>query len=372
MADSTDLSFLRQALELASQGRYGAAPNPMVGAVITRGSEVVGRGFHRQVGGPHAEIEAFRDAGERARGGTLYVTLEPCNHHGRTPPCSEATVKAGIRRVVACHQDPNPEVAGTGFETLRRAGIEVEHGFLVDEAVELNWRFLTPIIHRRPAVTLKWAMTADGKIATSAGESQWISSPDGRQWGLEQREDHDAILVGIGTAEADDPRLNRRLGLAPGPITRVVLDRRLRLRPDARLFDVEGPIVVYARRDVDPDARAQLEDRGATVVLLQTVDPQSVLADLHQRRVQSVLVEGGGEIHGSFLRSGMFDRVGICFAPKLIGGSGAPGPIGGMGIPRLADAMRLDRLRVESRGVDLILTGFEVTCLQVLSENVDG
>ena len=372
MADAADLSFLKTALELAAKGRFGASPNPLVGEVVTRGSQVVGRGYHRQVGGPHAEIEALRDAGERAHGGTLFVTLEPCNHHGRTPPCSEATIAAGIRRVVACHKDPNPEVAGAGFETLRRAGVEVEHGFLVPQAVELNWRFLTSMVHHRPAVTLKWAMSADGKIATATGESQWISGPEGRRWGLEQREDHDAILVGIGTAEADNPRLNRRLELATGPNTRVVLDRRLRLRPDARLFEVEGPIVVYAQRGADAERRSRLEDRGATVVLLEAVEPNLVLADLHRRGVQSVLVEGGGEIHGSFLESGIFDRVAICCAPKLIGGSGAPGPIGGPGIPRLADASRLDKLRAETRGSDLILMGFEVTCLQVLLENVDG
>ena len=372
MIDESELRFLHRALELAAEGRFRVSPNPMVGAVVTQGHEIVGQGYHRRVGGPHAEIEAFRDAGERTQGATLYVTLEPCNHHGRTPPCSVATIDAGIRRVVACHRDPNPEVAGTGFDRLRDAGIEVVAGPLAREAVALNWRFLTSFVHQRPAVTLKWAMSLDGKIATSLGESQWISGPDGRRWGLEQREDHDAILVGSGTALDDDPRLNRRLDLADGPNVRVLMDRRLRISPEARLFDVEGTILVYALPDVDTDRRKRLEDRGATVVLLETVEPASVLADLHRRGVQSVLVEGGGEIHGSFLRSGLFDRVAVNCAPKLIGGTGAPGPVGGPGIPHLADAARLGELTAEPRGQDLILMAFEVACLQALFESVAG
>ena len=370
--DDKDLDYLRLALDLAAQGRFGVAPNPMVGAVIVKDGEVVGQGFHRRPGEPHAEVEAFRDAGDAARGATLYVTLEPCNHHGRTPPCSEAVVKAGIRRVVACHQDPNPQVAGTGFDRLRQAGIEVHQGFLQRQAVALNWRFLTSFIHGRPAVTLKWAMSLDGKIATVDDESQWISGPEGREWGLELREDHDAILVGSGTALADDPRLNRRQNKAFGPNTRVVMDRRLRLGPEARLFDVPGPILVYALPDVNPERKQRLGNRGATVVELSSVAPRSVADDLHQRGIQSLLVEGGAEIHGAFLASRLFDRVAVCCAPKLIGGATAPGPTAGEGIGALAEVPQLESLEAETRGGDVILTGFEVTCLQALCESLDG
>ena len=263
----------------------------MVGALVVRGGEVVGSGYHRRAGGPHAEVEALDQAGDAARGATLFVTLEPCSHHGRTPPCTDRVLAAGIARVVACHRDPDPRVSGRGFERLRRSGVEVESGFLVERAVRLNWRFLVAAVTGRPAVTLKWAMSLDGRIATAAGHSQWISSPAGRRWGLAEREVHDAILVGIGTSLADDPRLNRRLGRAAGDIVRVVLDRRLRQPPGARMFDVPGAVVLYTETGATEDAagdrrrrRSALEDRGATVVDLDEVEPESVLADLFGRR----------------------------------------------------------------------------------------
>ncbi|MCG8459735.1 MAG: bifunctional diaminohydroxyphosphoribosylaminopyrimidine deaminase/5-amino-6-(5-phosphoribosylamino)uracil reductase RibD, partial [Holophagales bacterium] len=343
-----DLRYLRRALELAERGRLAVSPNPMVGAVVVRDGRVVGEGWHRRLGGPHAEVEAFRAAGQATRGATLYVSLEPCDHQGRTPPCSVATIEAGIRRVVACHRDPDPRVSGTGFERLRRAGVEVEHGLLVPEAVRLNWRFVLAAVHGRPAVTLKWAMSLDGRIATREGDSQWISSPEGRRWALELRECHDGILIGSGTALADDPRLDRRLSEAPGPITRVILDRRLRLSPAARLFTVDGPILVYARPASDPGAfearRRALEGAGATVVVLEDPAPRRVLEDLHSRGLRSILVEGGAGIAGAFLDAGLYDRVAVCCAPLLVGGDGSPGPVGGKGFAPLAAAPRLGPL----------------------------
>jgi diaminohydroxyphosphoribosylaminopyrimidine deaminase / 5-amino-6-(5-phosphoribosylamino)uracil reductase len=345
----------------------------MVGALVVRpseeGGEVIGRGWHRQVGGPHAEVEALREAGDRARGATLYVTLEPCSHFGRTPPCADAVVAAGIARVVACHGDPDPRVAGRGFARLRAAGIEVETGLLVEEAVRLNLHFLTAATLGRPAVTLKWAMSLDGRIATATGESQWISSPAGRNWGLALREEHDAILVGSGTVLADDPRLDRRLGLAVGPNLRVVLDRRLRTPPAARLFQVPGPLLIYAQSE-DAARRRALEERGAEVVLLPAVEPAAVLADLSGRGVRSLLVEGGGEIHASFVESGCFDRVLVDCAPLLLGGRTAPGPLGGAGFAALSAAARLDDLTARTRGGDLILTGYRNGCLPELCKRV--
>lgn len=329
----------------------------MVGAVVVAGGEIVGRGWHRQVGGPHAEVFALAEAGPRARGATLFVTLEPCSHQGRTPPCADAVIAAGIQKVVACHADPNPRVAGRGFEKLRAAGIEVEVGEGALEAARLNYRFLTSIVAGRPAVTLKWAMSLDGRIATVSGESQWISSPAGRRWALALREEHDATLAGIGTVLADDPLLNRRLGLAARPGTRVVLDRQLRTPPTARLFSDRSPVVIYTERGTGEERRA-LEERGAVVVTLQKVEPQAVLADLHARGIQSVLVEGGGEALASFAAAGAFDRVAVCTAPLLIGGKGAPGPLGGEGASRLVDAARLEELRVARKGPDVLLSGF--------------
>jgi diaminohydroxyphosphoribosylaminopyrimidine deaminase/5-amino-6-(5-phosphoribosylamino)uracil reductase len=330
---------------------------------------VVGSGWHRQVRGPHAEAEALADAGPRARGATLYVTLEPCAHHGRTPPCAEAVVAAGVVRVVACHGDPDPRVAGRGFARLRAAGIAVEVGPLAAEATELNLSFLVAAALGRPAVTLKWAMSLDGRIATVAGESQWITSPGARRWALALREEHDATLAGIGTILADDPLLNRRLGLALGPGLRAVLDRRLRTPPAARLFDAPGELLIYTESG-DEERRQALEARGAIVVRLPEVAPPAVLADLYERGVRSLLVEGGGETLASFARGGFYDRVEVAAAPLLIGGRNAPGPLGGEGWAVLAEAPRLAHLTARRRGKDVILSALRQGVLEELLARV--
>lgn len=361
---------LRRALKLAARGRYRTSPNPMVGAVVVRGGEVVGSGYHRRVGGPHAEAEALAAAGEKARGATLYVTLEPCNHHGRTPPCTDAVLAAGVRRVVACHRDPNARVEGGGFARLRAAGVEVTSGVLLEQAVRLNWRFLVAATRERPAVTLKWAMSLDGRIATAAGESQWISSPAGRKWGLDQRERHDAILAGSGTVLADDPSLDRRPGRAPGANVRVVLDRRLRTPPAARMLGIPGEVRIYTEPASRAAARRALEEKGAAVVVLPSVEPAAVLADLFSSGVRSLLVEGGGTVAAAFAEARLFDRVAVDCAPLLIGGAGAPGPLGGGGTDSLAAAPRLEDLSFERRGGDVILRGFREGCLSNLGASV--
>lgn len=337
-----------------------------------RGGEVVGSGWHRQVGGPHAEVEALREAGERARGATLYVTLEPCSHYGRTPPCADAVIAAGVARVVACHSDPSPQVSGRGFARLREAGIAVESGLLVEEAVRLNLPFLIAATLDRPAVTLKWAMSLDGRIATSTGESQWISSSEGRRWALALREEHDAILVGSGTVLADDPRLDRRLGLAEAPNVRVVLDRRLRTPLEARLFTVPGPVLIYTQPD-DRERRERidaLKARGAEVVVLSAVEPGAVLADLARRGVQSLLVEGGGEVLASFVESGCYDQVQVDCAPLLIGGKEAPGPLGGAGAAELIAAARLEGFETGRQGGDVVLAAYRQGILANLAQAV--
>lgn len=374
---------MRRALRLAARGRYGVAPNPRVGAVVVAGGEVVGEGFHERFGQAHAETRALARAGERAGGATVYVTLEPCAHVGHTPPCTDSLIAAGVARVVACHRDPDPRTAGAGFARLRAAGIEVDEGVLAEDAVELNLPFLVPQLLGRPEVTVKWAMSLDGKIATASGESQWISSPAGRRWGLAQREEHDAVLVGSGTVLADDPRLDRRLGLASAdperPFVRVVLDRRLRTPPTARMLAIDGPVLVYtASLSAAPprvhsgahsgahsgiESRRALEAAGATLVELDEVTPGAVLADLHRRGVASVLVEGGAGIAGAFVAAGAFDRVAIDCAPLLVGGERAPGPLGGSGAGTLAGAPRLERLATRRRGGDLIITGLREKCL---------
>ena len=341
----------------------------MVGALVVRDGEVVGSGWHREVGGPHAEVEALREAGPLARGATLYVTLEPCSHFGRTPPCADAVVAAGIARVVACHRDPNPRVYGRGFAKLREAGVEVEVGTLAAEAVRLNLRFLIAATLGRPEVTLKWAMSLDGRIATATGESRWISSREGRRWALALREEHDAILVGSGTMLADDPRLDRRLGLAAGPNVRVVLDRRLRIPPEARLFTVAGSVLIYTE-ETRRERYEALTAWGAEVIVLPAVEPASVLADLHGRGIQSVLVEGGSEVLASFVAGGCYDRIMVDCAPLLIGGKGAPGPLAGAGFPSLDAAARLEEIELRRRGGDLILMAYRQECLRELLSSV--
>lgn len=367
--DPTDMRYLRRALRLALRGRYHTAPNPRVGAVLVRDGKIVGEGWHKRVGGPHAEIEALRAAAAAApgaaRGATLYVTLEPCSHFGRTPPCAEAVIAAGISRVVACVGDPNPQVAGRGFARLREAGIEVEIGALAAEAVRINLPFFVSQLLGRPAVTLKWAMSLDGKIATVGGESRWISSLEARKAALALREEHDAILVGVGTVLADNPRLNRRSGRASGPIVRVILDRRLRTPPAAWMFACVGPVVIFTESD-DEDRRAALAAAGAEVIRLPVVEPQAVLAALFGRGVRSVLVEGGGEVHASFVAAGTYDEVRVDAAPLLLGGKAAPTPFGGEGFARMDEAPRLERMDVTRAGEDVILSGLRAGCLEEL------
>ncbi len=339
--------------------------------MVVAGDELVGEGFHAAAGAPHAEVEALRQAGSRAVGATLYVTLEPCNHFGRTPPCTEAVIAAGIARVVACHADPDPRVSGSGLARLRAAGIQVEVGLLAEQAALLNLHFLIAKRLGRPGVSLKWAMSLDGKIATAGGESRWISSPRARRWALALREEHDALLVGIGTVLADDPRGNRRLGFAGRPNLRVVLDRRLRLPADAKLLADEGPVVVYT--EAEPSAGWEaLERAGAQVVRLARVGPAAVLADLAAHGTQSVLVEGGGEVASAFVAAGCYDRVLAVVAPKLVGGREAPTPLGGPGLGPLAEAPALENLTVGRLGEDFLLTGHRNGCLRDLLPSAGG
>ena len=370
-ANIAELEALRHALRQARKGRYRTSPNPMVGAVLLRHDTVIAEGWHQEVGGPHAEIEALR-ATPDASGTTLCVTLEPCAHQGRTPPCTDALLRAGVRRVVACHRDPDPRVQGGGFAQLEAAGVAVTSGYLVDEAVSLNWKYLTAKLLGRPGVTLKWAMSLDGRIATRSRDSKWISGERSRRWSLLLREEHDAILVGSGTVLADDPLLTRRIGLAGKPNLRVVLDRRLRTPPEARLLAEPGPVLVYAAAAAaESDERASaLRARGAEVVELAEPTPQAVLADLAARGVQSVLVEGGGEVLAAFAAARLFDRVEVACAPLLVGGREAPAPLGGAGPERLVDALQLDEIEVRRSRPDVLLGAFRSGCLQALSASV--
>jgi diaminohydroxyphosphoribosylaminopyrimidine deaminase/5-amino-6-(5-phosphoribosylamino)uracil reductase len=358
--DSADRDWMRRALELAERGRGYVEPNPLVGAVVVRDGRLVGEGWHQRFGGPHAEVHALAAAGEAARGATLYVTLEPCCHHGKTPPCTDAVLRAGIRRVVAALADPFPQVAGRGAARLRQAGIAVDMGVGEAEARRQNAPYLKLLIAGRPYVHAKWAMTLDGKIATRTGNSKWISGDASRALVHELRARMDGIVVGIGTALADDPLLTVR---PPGPRTplRIVLDSRARLPVTSRLAATarETPVLVITAGP-PPDRVALLEQAGCTLLDLggegRPGVPQ-VLAELGRRRLTNILIEGGSEVLGSFLDAGTIDEVHVFIAPRLAGGAQAHTPIGGHGVERIADALRLGTWEVRPIDPDVYLHG---------------
>lgn len=360
----TDLAFLERALALAERGRYTVAPNPMVGAVIVRNGRVVAEAFHRRAGGPHAEAAALARAGPAARGADLYLTLEPCAHFGRTPPCAPAVIAAGIRRVVVAVRDPNPLVAGRGLAALRRAGVSVvlAPANVRRRAEEQNEKFLAAIGRRRPFVLAKWASSLDGRIAAASGESRWITGDKARRRGLLLREEYDAVLVGAGTVLADDPRLTRRLGRAGERAHwRIVLDGRLRTPPGARVFRGPGERLVATSMPANAPAARRLERRGVRVWSLPgpgrgTVDLGRLLDALYREGVTSLMVEGGGATLGAFFEAGLVDRVAAFLATRVLGGRDAPAAIGGRGFG-LRRAPVLRDARFERFGEDLLVTG---------------
>jgi len=358
---------LAAALALAARGLGSASPNPMVGALVVRAGRVVGSGFHRSRGEPHAEVRALRSAGAAARGATLYVNLEPCAHHGRTPPCVEAILRSGIRRVVASMMDPNPLVRGRGFSALRRAGVEVECGVLGRQARALNEAYIHHVRTGRPFVVLKAGTSLDGRIATAGGRSQKITSPAAHRAAHAMRWGFDAILVGVGTVLADDPELAaRRAGRERPRFLRVVLDTELRTPRRARLVRAAArrPVVIYAGKGASPSREKALRAAGVTIRRVACkagrVAVGAVLRDLGRREIRSLLVEGGGEVHASFLAGSHADKMILFVAPMLLGGRSAVPLVGGIGVSRPARAPRLRHLTVERCGPDLRITGYPV------------
>ncbi len=353
--NDADLLAMHRALAEAARGLGRVEPNPLVGAAIVRDGQIVAVGHHERFGGPHAEIVALKKAGEAARGATLFVTLEPCCHQGKTPPCTDALIAAGIVRVVAALRDPFPKVDGGGFERLRTRGITVETGLLADEARAQNWPYLKRTLTGRPFVIAKWAMTLDGKIATRRGDSRWISNPRSRALVHDLRRRVDAIVVGIGTALADNPELTAR---PPGPraALRVVLDSGCRLPATGRLATSarEIPVLVVCGDRQDAQG-ASLQEAGCELLSFSGQARPSVgslLDELGRRGCTNVLVEGGPGVLGSFFDAKEVDAVDIYIAPRLIGGSAAPSPIGGLGSARIDDAQILTALEIEQIGDD--------------------
>jgi diaminohydroxyphosphoribosylaminopyrimidine deaminase/5-amino-6-(5-phosphoribosylamino)uracil reductase len=345
---ANDEKWMRRALTLAVLGEGETNPNPVVGCVVVKNGRVVGEGFHARAGGPHAEVIALRRAGVRARGATLYVTLEPCAHLAkRTPPCVPAVLASGIRRVVVAMRDPNPRVNGRGLRALRGAAVGVTVGVLQHEARRLNEPFVVSQSRGRPYVLLKAATTLDGRIATASGDSKWITGPQERAQARALRRRHDAVLVGIGTVLADDPRLLPAPGLAR-PFLRVVLDSRLRLPLQSRLVRTARRSTVLVLGHENARRRRTLEARGVRVRTDRKAPGplglRFVLKALWAEGVRSVMVEGGAEVLGSFLAARLFDEVVVFRGPLLLGGRGSRGAFGGRNPKRIAEALRLERL----------------------------
>jgi len=352
---------MRRAIELAARGRCGTSPNPMVGAVVVDADgRVAGEGYHEFFGGPHAEVTALRAAGERARGGTLLVTLEPCAHHGKTPPCVDAIVSAGVRRVVVAMRDPNSEASG-GIDRLRAEGVDVNLHSDANGARVLNRRWVKWVQEHKPWVTLKAAVSLDGRIATRSGESKWITGEPARRRSLELREEHDAILVGVDTVLADNPRLTRRLGLNPTDNwQRVVVDSKLRTPSDATVVCNEPTKTLIAHTpQANEDDRRRLEAAGVQLAEIPAdrsdrVDILRLLEVLGGRGVAALLVEGGATVHGSFVDAGCVDETVFFVAPLLIGGS-APPAVAGQGFAELALVPRFRFEALDRHGDDLEL-----------------
>ena len=356
---------MKRALSLAELALGHVSPNPAVGAVVVKGGEVSGEGYTQPPGSAHAEIVALRQAGELARGATMYVTMEPCCYHGRTPPCTHDVISAGVSEVHMAMLDPNPQVSGLGKKELEKSGIKVYLGEHEEEARELNEAYIKYITTGLPFVTVKFAMSLDGKLATKTGDSKWISGEESRRYVHWMRYATDAIMVGINTVLIDDPHLTQRAGKDGGqsekqPL-RVVVDSKGRIPLDARAFHVPGKMLIAVAVPVDGGKRDAFARVGAEVVELPagdgSVDLKGLLGELGKREVTSLLVEGGGSLFGSLLDQRLVDKIVAFVAPVLIGGADARSPIGGKGVSRMAEALRLNRTKVTRTGDDVLVVG---------------
>jgi len=356
---------MRMALDLAAKGAGYVSPNPMVGAVVVKDGQVVGRGYHQAIGGPHAEVNAIDDAGDQSRDATLFVTLEPCNHHGRTPPCTRKILDAGIRQVVVAMADPNPHVTGGGLEFLRSQGVDVSCGICEVEAVHLNESFIKYARTNRPFVVLKMAATLDGRIATRTGDSRWVTGAQARAFVHQLRHAMDAIMVGVGTVMADDPALTTRLESGPGadPL-RIVLDTHLTMIPTARMLNQSSPAetIIVCGPGAPVHKKQHLKDAGARILEVPLyngrIDPRLLMEQLGARGVSSLLVEGGAHVAGSLLQAGIVDKAHFFYAPKIMGGEDGIPMFAGQGPAKMSACLDLCNTHVSRMGDDILVTGY--------------
>ncbi len=353
-----DRAMMQRCIELARRALGRTAPNPLVGAVIVKDGQIIGEGFHPGAGNPHAEVFALREAGDLAVGATIYVNLEPCNHYGRTPPCSEALVAARVAKVVVGMVDPDPRVSGGGIARLQQAGIEVLVGVEEEACRQLNEAFIHRILYQRPFGILKYAMTLDGKIATTTGHSAWISSPDARHTVHQLRASCDAVIVGGNTVRLDNPRLTSHQTYTHNPL-RVVMSRNLDLPIDAYLWETtDAPTLVLTQANSSPDFQQILLKKNVEVVELTPLTPTKVMEYLYQRNLLSVLWECGGTLAASAIAQNAVQKVLAFIAPKIVGGKTAPSPVGDLGLAMMTDAITLERVKWRPVGSDCMLEGY--------------
>lgn len=356
-------NYMRLALELAERGRGKVNPNPMVGAVIVKENRVIGKGFHECYGEAHAEVNAFLNANEDVEGSTLYVTLEPCSHHGKTPPCVDKIIHKKIKKVVIGSLDPNPLVSGKGVKKLIDAGIEVITGVLEDECKELNRVFMKYIVEKKPFVIMKTAMSLDGKISTKTGESKWITSYESRKCVHQLRDKVKGIMVGVNTIIADNPELTCRIENGNNPI-RIIVDSKLRIPVESKVLENQNlaKTIVATTNYADRTKKDEIEKKGVKVLIIKSleerVDLQELMLQLGQENIDSILLEGGGTLNFSALKQGIVDKVQVYIAPKIIGGENSKAPVGGSGIEYLVDAFNLDNIKSKMIGEDILIEGY--------------
>lgn len=359
---SYDEKYMRLAMQLAGNAIGRTSPNPLVGAVIVKDNRVVGCGWHRKAGTPHAEVHALNQAGELAQGADVYVTLEPCAHYGKTPPCAKALVEAKVKNVYGGLLDVNPKVAGKGFKILEDAGIHVEYGFLQDELRKQNEVFFKWIEHKKPFIVLKAAMTLDGKIATATGQSKWITNETSRAYGYKLRDIYDGIMVGINTVIEDNPMLTARVDGGKNPI-RIVVDSSLKIDINANVVQDKSEKTIVATTDkADKDKILKLQAQDVDVIVVDKdendkVDIEKLLDILGQQNICSILVEGGATLSGSFVARKLVDKVYFFIAPKIVGGKEAKTPVAGTGILNLQEALALKDIQIEKLEEDILIIG---------------